>query len=274
MKYDPVKEIFSHLVRRRPWMRRLLYRLLSVIFLREWYVKRAVRGLLQNTGGSVEIYDAGMGFGQYTYYMARRFPDVRIHAADVKAEQVEDCRQFFAAMGLRHCSVAVEDLLTIRHENRFDLVLSVDVMEHIAEDRRVFTNLARSLKPGGVLLVNTPSNLGGSDVHGEGEQSFIEEHARAGYGVEEIREKVESAGLRVESITFTYGPLGTLAWRLGVKYPMLLLNKSRLLVLVLPLYYMLALPIILPLMYLDYVSTNKSGTGLLVVARKPSSSVR
>lgn len=268
MQYDPVKSIFGNLVRGRPWLRRLLYWLLGMMFLREWYVKRALRGLLQGRSGSVEIYDAGMGFGQYTYYISSRFPNARILAVDVKAEQVEDCRQFFAAMGMKQCSFAVEDLLTIQHESRFDLVLSVDVMEHIADDRRVFGNLARSLKPGGVLLVNTPSNLGGSDVHGEAERSFIEEHARAGYGVEEIREKIESAGLHVESITFTYGPLGSLAWRLGIKYPMLLLNATKLLFIVLPFYYMVTLPIVLPLMYLDYVSENKTGTGLLVVARK------
>lgn len=268
MQYDPVKNMVGKLVRGRPRLRRVLYWLLGVLFLREWYAKRAVRAVLQNRRGDAEIYDAGMGFGQYTYYLARRFPSARIHAVDVKSDQVEDCQEFFSAMGLRQCSFAVEDLLTIQHENRFDLVLSVDVMEHIQDDRRVFRNLARSLKPGGVLLVNTPSNLGGSDVHGEDAQSFIEEHARAGYGVEEIREKIESAGLKIERITFTYGPLGQLAWRLGIKYPMLLLNVTKLLFIVLPLYYVIALPIILPLMYLDYVSNNSTGTGLLVVARK------
>lgn len=268
MQYDPVKNIFGKLVRGRPWLRRLLYGLLGVLFLREWYVKRALRGLLQNRTESLEIYDAGMGFGQYTYYLARRFPNAQILAVDVKADQVEDCRQCFAGMGMNQCSFAVEDLLSIRHENRFDLVLTVDVMEHIVEDRRVFGNLARSLKPGGALLVNTPSNLGGSDVHSDDEQSFIEEHARAGYGVEEIREKIESAGLQVESIIFTYGPLGSLAWRLGIKYPILLLNASKLLLIVLPLYYLATLPIVLPLMYLDYVSKKTTGTGLLVVARK------
>jgi SAM-dependent methyltransferase len=268
MQYDPIKRIFGKLVHGRPWLRRLLYRVLGVLFLREWYVKRALRGLLHARTDRIEIYDAGMGFGQYTYYLARRFPHAHLLAVDVKAEQIEDCRQFFAEMGLGQCSFAVEDLLTIQHENRFDLVLSVDVMEHIEDDRRVFRNLARALKPGGVLLVNTPSNLGGSDVHEEDGRSFIEEHARAGYGVEELREKLESVGLRVESVTFTYGPLGSLAWRLGVKYPMLLLNKSKLLLLVLPFYYLLTLPFILPLMYLDYASRNRTGTGLLVVARK------
>ena len=267
MQYDPVKKVFGKLVRNRPLLRRLLYTLLGVMFLREWYVKRALKQVL-GSNATVEIYDAGCGFGQYSYFMARRLPAARIYAVDVKAEEVAECREFFASQGLRHCEFAVEDLLAIQHANRFDFILSVDVMEHIEDDRKVFGNFARALKPGGRLLVNTPSNLGGSDVHEEGGKSFIEEHARNGYGVEEIREKLESAGLTVERVRFTYGPFGSAAWRLGIKYPMQMLNSSKLLFLLLPFYYIVALPIVLPLMYLDYRSENETGTGLLVLARK------
>lgn len=269
MQYDPIKKIFGNIVHQRPRLRIVLYKLLGLMFLREWHVKRALRRILEMYDNAIEIYDAGSGFGQYSYYIARHFPHARITAVDVKEEQVVGCRQFFEALGLKQCSFAVEDLLAIQHVNRFDLALSVDVMEHIDDDRRVFGNLYRALKPGGLLLVNTPSNLGGSDVHGEDEKSFIEEHARSGYGVEEIRAKLESTGFTVERILFTYGPFGSLAWRLGIKYPMLMVNRSRLLFILLPFYYFMALPVVLPLMYLDYVSDNKTGTGLLVLAKKP-----
>lgn len=269
MQYDPIKKIFGDAVQNRPQLRLVLYKLLGIIFLREWYVKRAVRRLLQEMENAIEVYDAGSGFGQYTYYMATHFPSARILAVDVKEEQVEDCRRFFEALRLRQCAFAVEDLLEIQHASRFDFILSVDVMEHIEDDERVFRNFYRALKPNGVLLVNTPSNLGGSDVHEEGGASFIGEHARTGYGAEEIRRKLRDAGFTVERIAFAYGPLGSFAWRLGIKYPMVMLNANRLFFLLLPFYYLVALPIVLPLMYLDYSSENKTGTGLLVIARKP-----
>jgi 2-polyprenyl-3-methyl-5-hydroxy-6-metoxy-1,4-benzoquinol methylase len=268
MHYDPIKKIFGNAVQNRPQLRLVLYKLLGIIFLREWYVKRAVRRLLQDMDSVIEVYDAGSGFGQYTYYMATHFPPAHILAVDVKEEQVEDCRRFFGALGLRQCTFAVENLLSIEHSDRFDFILSVDVMEHIEDDERVFRNFHRALKPNGVLLVNTPSNLGGSDVHEEGGTGFIGEHARTGYGTEEIRRKLRDAGFTVERISFAYGPFGSFAWRLGIKYPMMMLNASRLFFLLLPLYYLVALPIVLPLMYLDYSSENTHGTGLLVIARK------
>jgi cyclopropane fatty-acyl-phospholipid synthase-like methyltransferase len=216
----------------------------------------------------MRIYDAGSGFGQYSYYCAQKFPHCSILAVDVKEEQIEDCRAFFRKAKLHNVRFEVEDLAQPKHEYEFDLILSVDVMEHIADDVRVFRHLHRALVPGGRLLVNTPSNLGGSDAHSHKEESFIEEHARTGYGVDEIRQKLESVGFEIEKIKFTYGPWGSLAWRVGIKYPMVMLNTSKVFFLLLPLYYLLALPIVLPFMYLDYVSDNTGGTGLLVVARK------
>ena len=267
MKYDQIKKILGNVVRENILLRKLFYKVLGVMFLREWHVKRELRSLLGDNKPR-RIYDAGCGFGQYTYYCASKFSSSSITAIDVKADQIEDCTNFFRGAGISNASFAVEDLTTIQHENQFDLAISVDVMEHIPDDVLVFRNLHRSLRSGGKLLVNTPSNLGGSDAHGPEDESFIEEHARNGYGIEEIRTKLESVGFRVEKIRFAYGPWGSLSWRLGIKYPILLVNAHKLLFLILPFYYLITLPFTLLLMYLDYARDNKTGTGLVVVASK------
>ncbi len=41
-------------------------------------------------------------------------------------------------------------------DGHFDLVAAFDVIEHVTDDRRVFAELARVLKPGGVLLCAVP----------------------------------------------------------------------------------------------------------------------
>jgi SAM-dependent methyltransferase len=236
------------------------------MFLREWHVKRALRDLLGRKKEPFTMFDAGSGFGQYSYYCANRFPAALIYAVDVKEEQIADCRSFFSK--LANISFEVEDLTIPKHTNRFDFILSVDVMEHIQDDVQVFKNFFQALKNGGKVLINTPSNLGGSDAHDEDDASFIGEHARNGYSVEDITRKLKIAGFQLEKVSYTYGPIGSIAWRLGIKYPMLMLNKSKLLFIVLPLYYIITLWLTLLLMYADYKSHNTHGTGLLVVAVK------
>jgi SAM-dependent methyltransferase len=268
MQYDPIKKIFGDAARNKPWLRILFYKLLGVMFLREWYVKRELHRRLDHRREPFTVYDAGSGFGQYSYFIAKQFPLATIYGIDLKEEQIADCIQFFRSVGLQQCTFAVEDLTQIQHTDKFDIILSVDVMEHIPDDVGVFQIFYRALKKNGQLFINTPSNLGGSDVHSENDHSFVEEHARNGYGMEEIRNKLEAAGFRVEMIRYTYGHWGTVAWRLGIKYPMLMLNVSKIFFVLLPFYYLAVLPFIIPMMWLDYITDNKTGTGLNVVAKK------
>ena len=113
--------------------------------------------------------------------------------------------------------------------NNFDIILSVDVMEHIEEDLLVFQNFYKSLKKNGVLIISTPSDKGGSDVHGEHEVSFIDEHVRDGYSISDITSKLKKAGFQTVDAGYTYGKPGNISWRLSMKYPIKMLNASYLL---------------------------------------------
>ena len=117
------------------------------MFLRSWYVRRELKELRHKLGDSrIEIYDAGSGFGQYTYFMASKLKPCNVFAIDVKEDWINDCRNFFKLKEILNVSFAVEDLTNINHHNRFDLIVCVDVMEHIQEDITVFRNFYDSLK--------------------------------------------------------------------------------------------------------------------------------
>ncbi len=267
MKYDPIKKVLGNAVSNNTFLRKVFYWLLDLLFLRSWHVRKKIRELYQEKT-KMNIFDAGMGFGQYTYFMAKRFPESRILAVDVKEEQVEDCKRFFSHSGFKNVTFEIADLTKINYSNEFDFILCVDVMEHIAEDELVFKNFANALKQGGKLLVNTPSNLGGSDAHSDDDESFIEEHARIGYSKEDITEKINRAGLDVASFSYSYGKFGTISWRFGIKYPILMAGTSKIFILLLPVYYLLTLWFVLIFMWLDVNTENKDGTGVLVVAEK------
>ncbi len=171
-------------------------------------------------------------------------------------------------MKLNNLSFSVADLEKLNFENKFGIIMSVDVMEHIRDDVQVFKNFSNLLKEGGRILISTPSNFGGSDVHDEGEHSFIDEHFREGYSAEDIKTKLGEAGLQVDKIQYTYGKVGSWYWNLAIKVPVKMLNRSFALILLLPFYYLFALPFSLLFMSVDYFFPPKKGSGLLVTARK------
>lgn len=282
MEYDPVKDAIARWVRGRPAPRRLFYAALDWIFLRTWYVHDALERYLgplaaRTESEAIDVLDAGSGFGQYTYHVVRRYPEVRVSAVDVKTQYLEDCRSFFREVGLDDRVRWLEGDLTSEDPQPFDreegyaFILSVDVMEHIEDDQFVLDRFARLLEPGGYLLVNTPSSEGGSDAASTEEAGFIDEHARPGYDPEVLRERLENAGLRRVESRFGYGPVGSAAWRMLIRVPISLLGRSRWWAPLVALYYLPVLPIGLLLNAIDLCRSNETGTGLTVVARKPVS---
>lgn len=258
---------------RTPFLRKVFYRLLDLLLLRSWHIKKALRHCKPGSNQKMNVLDAGSGFGQYVYYMARKHPDWSILGLDVKSEQIEDCNRFFAKAGISNVRFEVADLTQLNFEKAFDLVLCVDVMEHIEEDRKVLQNYFKALKRGGMLLISTPSDQGGSDVHHhdehhEGAVGFIDEHVRDGYALSDLEEKLLSAGFRSAELHYQYGKPGKLSWKLTMKYPILLLNTSRLFFLILPVYYVLVFPLGLLLNYMDVRQNHRTGTGLIAKAFK------
>ncbi len=175
---------------------------------------------------------------------------------------------FFKKINKNNINFKFSDLTQFAEKESYDLILSVDVMEHILEDVKVFESFYNALNKGGTVLISTPSNEGGSDVHDHEHESFIEEHVRDGYGVVEIKNKLESVGFKNIIVKYSYGSLGKISWKISMKYPILLLNISKVFFIFLPLYYLSLFPICLLFNWLDTMMNHKTGTGLIVKASK------
>lgn len=268
MQYDPIKRNLGNVFNRAPWLRKMFYKMLDLLLLRAWHIRKAIKQWSKTAPADANILDAGSGFGQYDYYLSSLNPNWKINAVDVKEEQIADCNRFFGQIKRNNVHFAYADLTTFSEPSSYDLIVSVDVMEHILEDVQVFRNFHASLKANGMLLISTPSDQGGSDVHEHDEESFIEEHVRDGYNINEIQNKLKSVGFTKTEAHYQYGKQGSLSWRLSMKYPILALGKTKLFYIVLPFYYLLTFPLCLYLNNRDVRKTHTTGTGLIVKAWK------
>jgi len=269
MQYEPIKRSLGRFFGGSLLPRKALYYLLDLLLLRTWHVKRALRRISQQFSDEANVLDAGSGFGQYTWRMCRMNSKWKIKAIDINKEHIDDCKIFFDKTGLSdRVSFHTGDLTQLNDVNCYDIILSVDVMEHIEADVQVFQKFYGSLRNNGVLLISTPSDKGGSDVHSDQEESFIDEHVRDGYSINEITGKLSLAGFSLVEASYTYGKPGNISWRLSMKYPIKMLNISYFFFLVLPFYYLIIFPVSMILNLFDLYLIHKTGTGLLVTARK------
>ncbi len=267
MEYDAIKDRLGRWLDSYPRLLPLLFGLLDLFFLRAWYVHRALRR--RNLGSDSRLLDAGTGFGQYAWHALRKYPGISVTATDLKNDYLERAAKCFDLFGLSsQIELQVEDLTDPKVTGRFDCILAIDVLEHIEEDEAAIHHFARRLKRGGCLIISTPSDQGGSDVRDTGQKSFIGEHVRDGYNLDQLLQMLTRAGLNIVEAAYSYGIWGSLAWRLLIKFPMLLLGRSWFLAPLVALYYIPVLPLGLLMNILDLRSTNASGTGLIIVAQQ------
>ena len=269
MQYEPIKKSIYSLFKKSPFLRKTFYFLLDLLLLRTWHVRKAIRKIAHSLDKNASVLDAGSGFGQYTWWMSSLNKGWKIKAVDINAEQVEDCNVFFKRSGR---SDRIEfgkcDLTVLNETDTYDLIITVDVIEHIEEDDLVFRNFYRAMKKKGILLISTPSDKGGSDIHHTGESSFIDEHVRGGYASEVITRKLQTAGFECVDVHYTYGNAGSLSWALSMKYPAKMLSRSYLFLIILPFYYLIVFPLSFFLNIIDLNFKHDTGTGLLVTAEK------
>ncbi len=258
MLYDKIKDKFAGLIDKVPFIRRLFYLLLDMLLLRQRYVKREIKKHFPKDK-PIRFYDAGAGFGQYSYFILKHFKKAKVHAVDLKTDYMDSFARYASKHGWQDFTAQQADLTAYIPKDKFNLILAIDILEHIENDEQVLRNFRQVLTEDGKLIISSPSTFDES-------AKFTEEHVRPGYSKEEIISKLEKAGFKIVSFKYSYGKLGHLAWLLTMKYPMSMLGISKLFFLLLPFYYLLFYPLSALFMLLDVKVKNKTGTGIIVVA--------
>jgi len=264
MQYDPIKDVLNSLVKRNRLLRKLFYVCLDLFILRQWYIKSAIRRYL-NGKGELVFYDAGAGFCQYSDFVLCKYKKSKVVAVDLKADYLTAYYSSLSEKDKRRFSFLEGDLTKYKlKEQKADCVIAIDILEHIGDDVSVLKNFYSSMHESGYLIISTPSNFDDS-------AAFTEEHVRAGYSMDELREKVTLAGFEIVESKYSYGLFGRLYWLLIMKNSLVMVKFSRVMFFFLPLYLLLVFVPAVVLMLLDFVSNNKNGNGIVLVAKKNSS---
>ncbi len=271
MDYDPIKFRIARLLGKKPLFRRLFHLGLDILFLRSWWVRRELWAMKKTMNKGGLALDAGMGFGQYSDRMARMFPKASVVGLEIDQSHLYGAEKYFASEHPDFRFIVGDVQETPLASSKFDLILSVDVMEHIPDDEATFREFYRILKPGGTFIMHTPRNKAPVGVDRDmttDEGWVVGEHVRDGYRDVEASERLKRAGFEVKRLTHGYGAFGMAAWTLMQRIPLGLMAKGWT-VLAVP-FILLALPFGLAAMLLDLIPGEQpEGGSLLAIVVKP-----
>lgn len=194
-----------------PLAERTLFRLIGVADPAHWlHFKYFLRALESWRGFSPRrILDAGSGRGDYTFYLARRFPNAQVVGVDFDGARVTRGQERARALGLTNVTFRRGDLVTEKFDQPFDLILSIDVLEHIVEQEGAIRNLRDNLVSGGKFFFHIPT-VREKPVLFSGQLASFHEWAEHEHIAEDrtasgFAAVVERAGLSIDETRRTFG---------------------------------------------------------------------
>lgn len=209
---------------------------------------------------AARILDAGCGRGVISRVMARRYPHAIVDAIDLNAKGQERNRQIIDRMGLANCNFLFADLTQFDADGQYDLIVTVDNLEHIDDDRGVLCSLYRAMCDGGILVAHVPHYYRRWPIFKWIRNFDVPGHVRPGYHLPEIVERVRQAGFIVERSGFSFGFLENLANNLG--YAITSAEEKR------KLLYAAIFPMLNLIAWIGHRGNPAMGAGVWVVARK------
>jgi SAM-dependent methyltransferase len=134
--------------------------------------------------------EVGCGTGFVLSGIRTAFP-----SAELAGSEIFSTGLAFAAERVPSAAFYQMDARAIPFRDHFDAIGAFDVLEHIDDDTRVITEVARALRPGGTFLLSVPQHP--SLWSAQDDHAF---HVRR-YTAAGLRRKVEAAGFEIVRTT-------------------------------------------------------------------------
>ncbi|HLE45050.1 MAG TPA: methyltransferase domain-containing protein [Methylomirabilota bacterium] len=203
-------------------------------------------------------FDAGCGEqAQFARLLARRFPAWRFVGMDLKIAAGE--------RRLPNLLLCQGDLSRLPVAGPFDVIWSVDVLEHLEDAEACLRALAERLSPGGWFFLHVPSLrqhhfLRGVDLEYGwlGPPGAGDAHVWEGFEPEQLVAWLQKAGCQVLACRFTFGRPVTV-----LKEVFMLAEARRI-----PGVGLTLFPFVVLAAWLERRFGPRSGNGLLLLARK------
>ncbi len=225
---------------------------------------RRLKKLLPKQASSV--LDAGCGRGVIARTLARKYSSANVDAVDENPEIQEINQKLATRAQLENCRFITADLLQFEERDKYDLIVSVDNLEHVDKDYLVLDNLYRSMKTTGLLLIHVPHYYRRWPLFKWSTNFDVPGHVRPGYHLPELTERVRRAGFTIVRAGFSYGFIENLINNLSYRITGAQ-EKNKIL-------YAVLFPILNAVAWLGQWSKPSFGAGVWVIAEKTSVTTR
>lgn len=239
-------------------LQRGLFTVMDWLTGQSWHVRREIQKWLRSAPEQAHILDAGTGYGHHAYWLSQQNTRHSILAIDASTEHVCRGNAYVRDANLSNLLFKTLELEALEADAAFDLLLCTDTIGATHDQDEVIQRLHRSMRDNALLIATVrrrPPHIP------KGRPSY-------GYEMDELKQLFRTHGFHKVKAHFYEGYAGQFGRIIGVKIPLSLLRFSRLFAVLLPFYYVLAIPFVVVLNWVDSHTAQTSGKGIILLARK------
>lgn len=157
-----------------------------------WAGRRELLKMLIGNDNPKRILDVGCGTGETLTFLKSIYPRAELYGVDSSSKAVA----FSKSRGHKNVIKARAETLPFREKDFFDLVLLLDVLEHIKDHQKAIDEAKRVLRKGGKIIITSPGLSFIWSPHDEKQG-----HQRR-YTRREIRTLARNANMNVKFISY------------------------------------------------------------------------
>jgi SAM-dependent methyltransferase len=153
-------------------------------------------------GRAIRVLDAGCGDGLLALALAKSHPQWAVTGMDINPGLLAAGRARAGSRSLANVEFARADLTAELPEGGFDVVLALECLTEIPDDRAALRTMAAALAPGGLLVAQVPSESWKPVLPGSA--GTWRKEVRHGYSQTELGSALGEAGFEAIEIRPTF----------------------------------------------------------------------
>lgn len=202
------------------------------------------------------VLDAGSGIGAYSFFLAHTYPVATVTGGDIDKKKLSWCKKLRTEFKLSNTVFTFFDVTKTKLQHKQDLIVNIDVLEHVPNYHAALRNFSRQLTRDGYLYIHVPQPKQ-KRLFTSMKSWEHADHVREGIPFATLKKDLKNVGLTVLAAKQTFGFWGKLAWEIN---HMMLRKNFVFAGVFFPFLYILAI--------IDTMTQNKNGLCVAVLAKK------